>query len=111
MPMTTSPSRRTTVPKLALLPTPLVEAPRLSEELGVHLLIKRDDQTGLALGGNKARKLDYLVFCNGISPEYGLGGLPPFTGTDWPWLSRLTTPDDPVQIYAIHPPASGDIPL
>src|SRR5881409_1068438 len=48
-------------PKLALLPTPLVEAPRLSKELGIRLLIKRDDQTGLALGGNKARKLDYLL--------------------------------------------------
>src|SRR5947209_7840854 len=59
--MTTSQSRRTAIPKLALLPTPLVEAPRLSAELGIRLLIKRDDQTGLALGGNKARKLDYLM--------------------------------------------------
>src|SRR2546430_13825976 len=59
--MTTSQSQRTTIPKLALLPTPLVEAPRLSAELGIRLLIKRDDQTGLALGGNKARKLDYLM--------------------------------------------------
>ncbi len=46
---------------LAILPTPLEEAPRLSQELGIRLLIKRDDQTGLALGGNKARKLDYLL--------------------------------------------------
>ena len=46
---------------LAQLPTPLDEAPRLSEALGVRVLIKRDDQTGLALGGNKARKLEYLV--------------------------------------------------
>src|SRR5438876_10850763 len=59
--MTASQSRRTAVPNLALLPTPLVEAPRLSAELGIRLLIKRDDQTGLALGGNKARKLDYLM--------------------------------------------------
>jgi len=42
-------------------PTPLEEAPRLSQALGVRLLVKRDDQTGLALGGNKARKLDLLV--------------------------------------------------
>jgi len=35
---------------------------RLSEELGgPKLLIKRDDQTGLATGGNKARKLEFLV--------------------------------------------------
>jgi D-cysteine desulfhydrase family pyridoxal phosphate-dependent enzyme len=46
---------------LAQLPTPLEEAPRLSAALGAHILIKRDDMTGLALGGNKARKLEYLV--------------------------------------------------
>jgi len=46
--------------RLADLPTPLEEAPRLASYLGVsRLLIKRDDQTGLALGGNKARKLEY----------------------------------------------------
>jgi D-cysteine desulfhydrase family pyridoxal phosphate-dependent enzyme len=46
---------------LAQLPTPLEEAPRLSEALSAHILIKRDDLTGLALGGNKARKLEHLV--------------------------------------------------
>ena len=47
---------------LAQLPTPLESLPRLSRELnGPDLLIKRDDQTGLALGGNKARKLEFLV--------------------------------------------------
>ncbi len=42
-------------------PTPLEFAPRLSEELGCHLYIKRDDCTGLAVGGNKTRKLEYLL--------------------------------------------------
>ena len=46
---------------LAFAPTPLHEATRLSEAIGVRVLLKRDDQTGLALGGNKARKLAYLV--------------------------------------------------
>jgi D-cysteine desulfhydrase family pyridoxal phosphate-dependent enzyme len=46
---------------LAHLPTPLEEAPRLSAAIGARVLIKRDDLTGLALGGNKARKLVYLV--------------------------------------------------
>ncbi len=47
---------------LAHLPTPIDNAPRLAEHLGLSsLLIKRDDQTGLALGGNKARKLEYLM--------------------------------------------------
>ncbi|MBI4671628.1 MAG: D-cysteine desulfhydrase family protein [Chloroflexi bacterium] len=46
---------------LATLPTPLDELPRLSQTLGVRVLMKRDDLTGLALGGNKARKLEFLV--------------------------------------------------
>ena len=38
------------------------ELPRLSDALeGPRLLIKRDDQTGLAFGGNKTRKLEFLV--------------------------------------------------
>lgn len=46
----------------AHLPTPVEEMPRLSEILGgPRLLVKRDDQTGLAFGGNKTRKLEYLV--------------------------------------------------
>jgi len=52
------------VPRLrfAHLPTPIEELPRLSEALGgARLLIKRDDQTGLAFGGNKTRKLEFLV--------------------------------------------------
>ena len=47
---------------LAHLPTPLEELKSLSRQLGgPQLLIKRDDQTGLALGGNKTRKLEFLV--------------------------------------------------
>jgi len=46
--------------KLANLPTPLEETPRLAKKIGLSkLLIKRDDLTGLAGGGNKARKLEY----------------------------------------------------
>src|SRR5437588_11439050 len=48
--------------RLAQLPTPIEELKSLSRELGgPKLLIKRDDQTGLALGGNKTRKLEFLV--------------------------------------------------
>ncbi len=42
-------------------PTPLELAPRLSQALGCQLYIKRDDCTGLAGGGNKTRKLEYLI--------------------------------------------------
>lgn len=42
-------------------PTPLEDAPRLAAALGVRrLLVKRDDLTDLALGGNKVRKLEFL---------------------------------------------------
>ncbi|MFH1572385.1 MAG: pyridoxal-phosphate dependent enzyme, partial [Acidobacteriota bacterium] len=44
------------------IPTPLEQLRSLADALGCRsLLIKRDDQTGLALGGNKARKLDYIM--------------------------------------------------
>jgi 1-aminocyclopropane-1-carboxylate deaminase/D-cysteine desulfhydrase-like pyridoxal-dependent ACC family enzyme len=47
---------------LAVLPTPLQPAVRLSTALaGPPILVKRDDLTGFALGGNKARKLEYLL--------------------------------------------------
>jgi D-cysteine desulfhydrase family pyridoxal phosphate-dependent enzyme len=46
---------------LAQLPTPLEAMDRFSDWLGgPRVLVKRDDLTGLALGGNKARKLEYL---------------------------------------------------
>lgn len=48
--------------KLANLPTPLSDAPGLSTALGgPQILIKRDDLTGLAMGGNKARKLEFIL--------------------------------------------------
>lgn len=47
---------------LASWPTPLEEAPRLAAALGLRkLYVKRDDLTGLGLGGNKVRKLEYLL--------------------------------------------------
>jgi L-cysteate sulfo-lyase len=52
------------VPRVRLghLPTPLEELPRLTRALGgPRLLVKRDDQTGLATGGNKTRKLEFSV--------------------------------------------------
>ena len=47
--------------KLTELPTPLEYLPTLSKDLGVELYIKRDDMTSLAMGGNKIRKLEYLM--------------------------------------------------
>jgi D-cysteine desulfhydrase len=48
--------------QIAYLPTPIDRMERLGRHLGgPSLLIKRDDQTGLATGGNKTRKLEFLV--------------------------------------------------
>ena len=47
---------------LAHLPTPLEPMRRLTEHLGgPRLWVKRDDCTGLGMGGNKLRKLDYVL--------------------------------------------------
>ena len=52
------------LPKASLgyFPTPLIELTRLSKTLGgPNIYMKRDDNTGLALGGNKTRKLKYII--------------------------------------------------
>src|SRR5882724_10041534 len=53
------------IPRLhfAHLPTPVEELERLREALsgGPRVVVKRDDQTGLAFGGNKTRKLEFLI--------------------------------------------------
>jgi D-cysteine desulfhydrase/L-cysteate sulfo-lyase len=50
-------------PRISLIhtPTPLEKLPRLSAYLGVNIWVKRDDCTGLAGGGNKTRKLEFLL--------------------------------------------------
>lgn len=50
----------TRLPLLAA-PTPLEHLPRLSHHIGRNIYIKRDDLTGLAFGGNKLRKLEFLA--------------------------------------------------
>ncbi len=46
---------------LAHAPTPIEALPRLGDELGVELYVKRDDLTGFAESGNKVRKLEFLA--------------------------------------------------
>ena len=46
---------------LAQLPTPLYKLEHLSRSCGKNIYIKRDDMTGVALGGNKVRKLEFLL--------------------------------------------------
>lgn len=68
--------------ELANLPTRIDRLDRISKELGVSLWIKRDDQTGSEISGNKVRKLefavkeaidsgcDYLITCGGIQSNH-----------------------------------------
>lgn len=46
---------------LILQPTPLYRMKRLSDEFGCNVYVKRDDLTGIGFGGNKVRKLEYLL--------------------------------------------------
>ena len=68
------------LPRITLgsYPTPLDDARRLSAALGgTRILIKRDDLTGLALGGNKCRKLEFMLgdaLQKGIDTVIGTGG-------------------------------------
>jgi D-cysteine desulfhydrase family pyridoxal phosphate-dependent enzyme len=50
-------------PKVSLdiFPTPIQRLDNISEELNTSVYIKRDDLTGIGLGGNKVRKLEYLL--------------------------------------------------
>lgn len=59
--------------KLGFFPTPLTEAQHLSSVLGgPRILIKREDLTGLALGGNKCRLLEFTM---GYAKEQGYDAL------------------------------------
>jgi D-cysteine desulfhydrase family pyridoxal phosphate-dependent enzyme len=64
---------------LALTPTPIHAMPRLSKALeGPELWVKRDDQTGLAGGGNKTRKLEFSLgeaLAQGADSLVTLGGV------------------------------------
>ena len=64
---------------LAHTPTPLEPLPRLAEHLGgPALYVKRDDGTGLAFGGNKTRKLEFLMadaLAHGADTVITVGGV------------------------------------
>ena len=46
---------------LGLFPTPVHKLENISRLLGAEIFVKRDDMTGIGLGGNKVRKLEYLM--------------------------------------------------
>ena len=46
---------------LGIFPTPLVKLENISREVGRRIYLKRDDMSGVSLGGNKVRKLEFLL--------------------------------------------------
>lgn len=73
---------------LAHLPTPLERLSNLSRELGVNLFVKRDDQTGLALGGNKSRKLEFII---ADALAQGADSIITWAGAQSNWCRQLTS--------------------
>lgn len=73
---------------LAALPTPLQRAPNLSAELGVEVWLKRDDLSGIGLGGNKVRVLEFLL---GEAVEQGCDVFVTGSGpqSNWSFLAAL----------------------
>src|SRR5579862_6616210 len=65
--------------KLSFLPSPIHRLGRLSQALGVEVWAKRDDiSSGLAFGGNKIRKLEFLVadaLAQGCDTLVSIGGV------------------------------------
>lgn len=82
--------RLLSLPRVPLVtaPTPLQPAARLSEALGTEVWLKRDDLTGLGLGGNKLRGLEYLL---GDAIEQGCDCLVTGAGaqSNWAMLAAL----------------------
>lgn len=92
------------LPRAQLMPaaqTPLVPAPRLSRELGVETWLKRDDLTGLGLGGNKVRALEYLL---GDAEQRGADCLVTGAGpqSNWAMLAALAARIRGLDPYVVH---------
>jgi D-cysteine desulfhydrase family pyridoxal phosphate-dependent enzyme len=72
--------------RLAQLPTPLQELPNLAKALkGPRIFVKRDDLTGLAFGGNKTRKLEYLM---GEAVQQNADCIVTYAGFHSNWLTQ-----------------------
>lgn len=94
------------VPLLAVDATPLQPAPRLSAELDVEVWLKRDDLTGLGLGGNKVRGLEFAL---GEAELRGADCLVTGSGpqSNWAMLAALAARVRGLDAHLVHygPPA------
>jgi adenylosuccinate lyase len=97
---------------LVAAPTPLQPAPRLSAAIGVEVWFKRDDLTGLGLGGNKVRALEYLL---GDAVARGCDCLVTGAGaqSNWAMLAALAAQrcglDPHLVFYGSPGPSSGNL--
>jgi D-cysteine desulfhydrase len=97
---------------LAATPTPLQPAPRLSDAIGLEVWLKRDDLTGLGLGGNKVRALEYLL-ADAIALDCDCLVTGAGSQSNWAMLAALTARCrglDPFLIFYGDPvPPSGNL--
>ncbi len=100
--------------RLGTFPTPLQPAPRLSEALGVEIWLKRDDMTGLGLGGNKVRGLEFLLAdAQRLGCDHVVTGGGP--GSNWAMLAALAARtrgmDTTLVCYGDPVPPAGNMAL
>lgn len=97
--------------RLARLPTPLHDAPRLARAIGVgRLLVKRDDLTGFAGGGNKVRKLEFLVgdaLAMGADTIISVGG-PQSNAVRTAMVAARAAGLEPIAVMYGDPPATRE---
>jgi len=97
--------------RLAQLPTPLHDAPRLAAAIGAdRLLIKRDDLTGFAGGGNKVRKLEFLLgdaLDKGADTLIAVGG-PQSNAVRAAMVAARVADLDPIAVFYGDPPATHE---
>lgn len=97
--------------QLALLPTPLHDAPRLARAIGVRrLLIKHDNLTAFAAGGNKVRKLEFAIgraLARGADTIVAVGG-PQSNCVRTAMISARVAGLDPVAVLYGSPPATRE---
>ena len=100
--------------RLATLPTPLQLAIRLSDAIGMEVWLKRDDLTGMGLGGNKVRALEFLL---GDAVARGCDALVTGAGpqSNWAALAALAARrcglDAFLAYYGGPVPATGNLAL
>lgn len=100
--------------RLGTFPTALQPAPRLSDAVGVEIWLKRDDMTGLGLGGNKVRGLEFLLAdAQRLGCDHVVTGGGP--GSNWAMLAALAARtrgmDTVLVCYGDPVPAVGNMAL